>query len=103
MTVEYRKKGEISSLTGLRGVAALLVIVHHYVIWTAVVPVAALPPWLIRWTATPGMGMAIFFTLSGYVIALSYSDWNWRERPAFNLVRLFFYRFARLYPAYFVF
>jgi peptidoglycan/LPS O-acetylase OafA/YrhL len=47
--------------------------------------------------------MAIFFTLSGYVIALSYSDWNWRERPAFNLVRLFFYRFARLYPAYFVF
>jgi peptidoglycan/LPS O-acetylase OafA/YrhL len=60
MTVEYRKKGEISSLTGLRGVAALLVIVHHYVIWTAVVPVAALPPWLILWTATPGMGMAIF-------------------------------------------
>lgn len=48
-------------------------------------------------------GHGDFFTLSGYVIALSYCDWNWRERPAFNLVRLFFYRFARLYPAYFVF
>jgi hypothetical protein len=45
--------------------------------------------------------MAIFFTLSGYVIALSYSDWDWRECPAFNLIRLFFYRFARLYPAFF--
>lgn len=101
--MEYRKKGEISSLTGLRGVAALLVVVPHFVIWTAVVPVQTLPAWLLLWTATAGMGMAIFFTLSGYVIALSYSDWNWRERPAFNLVRLFFYRFARLYPAYFVF
>jgi peptidoglycan/LPS O-acetylase OafA/YrhL len=47
--------------------------------------------------------MSIFFTLSGYVIALSYAHWNWRERPGFNLVRFFFYRFARLYPAFFVF
>ena len=57
---------------GLRGVAALLVVLHHYVFWTAVVPAKTLPPWLILWTATAGMGMAIFFTLSGYVIALSY-------------------------------
>jgi peptidoglycan/LPS O-acetylase OafA/YrhL len=47
--------------------------------------------------------MAIFFTLSGFVIALSYGRWNWRDRPIFNLVRLFFYRFARLYPAFFLF
>src|SRR5882724_6139216 len=47
--------------------------------------------------------MAIFFTLSGFVIALSYSHWDWRDRPAFNLLRLFFYRFARLYPAFFLF
>lgn len=60
VSVEYRKRGEISSLTGLRGVAALLVVLHHYVYWTAVVPVKTLPPWLILWTATAGMGMAIF-------------------------------------------
>ena len=31
--------------------------------------------------------------------SLSYSGWDWRARPGFNLARLFFYRFARLYPA----
>lgn len=103
MTLKYQKKGEISSLTGLRGLAALLVIIGHYPVWTSVVPLAARPAWLTQWTGTPGIGMAIFFTLSGYVIALSYSHWDWRARPGFNLTRLFFYRFARLYPAFFVF
>ena len=96
-----RKPGEIPSLTGLRGVAALLVIIAHYWTWARVTPVAALPASIEPWTRTSDIGMAIFFTLSGYVIALSYSHWDWRGRPAFNLVRLFFYRFARLYPAFF--
>jgi len=103
MMREYHKKGEISSLTGLRGVAALLVLVHHYWYWTAVTPASALPASIEVWTRTPAIGMAIFFTLSGYVIALNYSVWDWDKRPLFNLIRLFFYRFARLYPAFFVF
>jgi len=93
-----RKPGEISSLTGLRGVAALLVIITRYWFWARVTPVAALPSSVEPWTATSDIGMAIFFTLSGFVIALSYSHWNWRDRPIFNLVRLFFYRFARAVP-----
>lgn len=60
-------------------------------------------PGIQQWTNLSGVAMAIFFTLSGYVIALSYSHWDWRDRPIFNLVRLFFYRFARLYPAFFIF
>src|SRR6266851_7585596 len=103
MMQEYHKKGEIDSLTGLRGVAALLVIFTHYWHWTAVTPASALPASMELWTGTAGIGMAIFFTLSGYVIALNYSAWDWGQRPAFNLTRLFFYRFARLYPAFFVF
>jgi peptidoglycan/LPS O-acetylase OafA/YrhL len=99
----YKSKGEIASLNGLRGLAALVVVIAHYCHWTAVTPVSALPESLERWTRTSFVGMAIFFTLSGYVIALSYSDWNWRQRPGLNLARLLFYRFARLYPAYFVF
>ena len=103
MTLNYQKKGEIRSLTGLRGLAVLLVIIGHYSYWTSVVPLAEIPAWLTQRTGTARIGMAMFFTLSGYVIALSYSHWNWRARPGFNLTRLFFYRFARLYPAFFVF
>jgi peptidoglycan/LPS O-acetylase OafA/YrhL len=97
------RQGEIASLTGLRGLAALLVVITHYWGWARVTPTAALPPSIGAWMQTSDIGMAIFFTLSGYVIALSYSDWDWRARPAFNLIRLFFYRFARLYPAFFLF
>jgi peptidoglycan/LPS O-acetylase OafA/YrhL len=81
----------------------LLVIVSHYWVWTRVTPTAELPVWMEPWTSTAALGMAIFFTLSGYVIALSYAGWDWRERPLFSLIRLFFYRFARLYPAFFLF
>src|ERR1700730_18945410 len=97
------KKGEIASLTGLRGLAALLVVVDHYWPWTRVTQPDQLPPQMASWTETAAIGMAIFFTLSGYVIALSYGHWDWRGRPGFNLTRLFFYRFARLYPAFLVF
>ena len=102
--LEYHKKGEIPALTGLRGAAALLVVISHYWHWTALTPVAGLPELTARWLlSTSAVGMAIFFTLSGYVIALNYAAWDWGNRPAFNLVRLFFYRFARLYPAFLVF
>lgn len=63
---------EIASLTGLRGLAALLVIVSHYWVWTRVTPTAELPAWMEPWTSTAPLGMAIFFTLSGYLIALGH-------------------------------
>lgn len=89
---------EIRSLTGL------LVVIGHYSAWAAVTPMAEVPTWIRALAnAAPGIGMSIFFTLSGYVIALSYSHWDWRAQPGLNLARLFFYRFARLYPAFFVF
>jgi peptidoglycan/LPS O-acetylase OafA/YrhL len=98
------KSGEIESLTGLRGVAALCVVIGHFSLWTLVAPRAEVPSWVLSGAgALPGIGMSIFFTLSGFVIALSYSHWDWRDRPGFNLVRLFFYRFARLYPAFLLF
>ena len=100
----YVKPGEIASLTGLRGLACLLVVVAHYAGWSRVTPDnVPLPDWMGTWLSTAQIGMNLFFTLSGFVIALSYSHWDWRHRPIFSLVRLFFYRFARLYPAFFVF
>ena len=82
---EYHKTAEITSLTGLRGVAALLVMISHYWYWTAITPVGALPAAVGAWARTSGIGMAIFFTLSGFVIALNYGGWDWRARPVFNL------------------
>ncbi|MGZ3340525.1 MAG: hypothetical protein ACXU9B_12155 [Reyranella sp.] len=43
---------EIASLTGLRGLAALLVIVSHYWLWTRVTPTAELAVWMEPWTST---------------------------------------------------
>jgi peptidoglycan/LPS O-acetylase OafA/YrhL len=103
MGMMLTKKGEIASLTGLRGLAALLVVTAHYWPWTRVTQLEQLPTEMASWMETSGIGMAIFFTLSGYVIALSYGHWNWRQRPGFNLARFFFYRFARLYPAFLLF
>jgi peptidoglycan/LPS O-acetylase OafA/YrhL len=95
------KRGEIASLTGLRGLAALLVVINHFALWTRIVDQ---PQELLqRLTSTDAVAMAIFFTLSGYVIALSYGDWDWQGQPGFNLVRLLLYRVARLYPAFLVF
>jgi peptidoglycan/LPS O-acetylase OafA/YrhL len=70
------RQGEIASLTGLRGLAALRVVITHYWSWARVTPTAALPASFGAWTQTSDIGMAILFTLSGYVIALSYSDWD---------------------------
>jgi peptidoglycan/LPS O-acetylase OafA/YrhL len=100
--VADRKPREIPSLTGLRGVAALMIVIAHFAQWCAITPLDAMPPQILQWTNFSDIGMPIFFPLSGFVIALSYSHWDWRDRPLHNLVRLFFYRFARLYPAFFL-
>jgi peptidoglycan/LPS O-acetylase OafA/YrhL len=95
--------GEIKPLTGLRGLAALLVVIGHFSVWTIVGPRAEAPAWIAQWGGAGGIGMSIFFTLSGFVIALNYSGWDWHVRPIFNLARFGLYRFARLYPAFLLF
>lgn len=87
---------EIRSLTGLRGLAALYVIVFHYMGEGA--------------AATPGgvflqhgyLAVDLFFILSGFVMALNYkrmfaSGWTWASHLTF-LGR----RIARIYPLYVV-
>lgn len=49
------RNAEIASLTGLRGLAALLVIVSHYWVWTRVTPTAELPVWMEPWTSTAAL------------------------------------------------
>lgn len=85
----------IPALTGLRCVAALSVAVGH----SLPVNLSVLGTSLHGLT---GIGMPLFFTLSGFIIHYSYSDAfvsGWRGAAAeFSVAR-----FSRIYPLYFAF
>ena len=96
-------KPVINSLTGLRGVAAMLVVVHHYFYWCAPFALVPRPDWLDGIFGTDRFGMTCFFTLSGFVIAYNYLDFGWTRRPLLSTTHFLFLRFSRLYPALLVF
>lgn len=97
---------EIEALTGLRGFAALWVLLYHA--WVLAVPKRIEVP-LMGYTLdlTPFFsigwsGVQIFFVLSGFLLARPYVDWlqgrRERPRPMAYLAR----RCARVLPAYYV-
>ena len=86
---------EIRSLTGVRGVAALIIVLYHFsevylysggVREYFYVPHGYLP-------------VDLFFMLSGFVIALVYKD-AFVTAPLRNYLEFWIKRVARLYPAY---
>lgn len=91
----------IPSLTGLRFIAAFSVVLTHAT--RGMVPEYAWGGWATvlygLMTGAAGIGMPLFFVLSGFVIHYNYSDSIRREavRGTFNF---FVARFARLYPLY---
>src|SRR5262249_34278414 len=87
----------IPSLTGLRFVAAMCVVVSHAI--PKIIPLEAPPTWLYLLATTSAAGMSLFFVLSGFVIYYNYSDSI--GSPA-GLFIFFVARFARLYPLYIV-
>lgn len=78
-------KNDIPALTGIRGVAALTVVVLHILIWRGLSDAWHLPT---QWP------VEIFFALSGFVMSMSYlrpdQGVKWRS--------FFIARFARVYP-----
>ncbi len=95
---------EIAPLTGLRGVAILLVVIGHNFAFCAPYDVLTAPLDLIRTFALAEPGMTVFFTLSGFVIAYNYWDFGWTEkRGAAAFVDFFYLRLSRLYPALLLF
>src|SRR5437660_1518732 len=96
-------KAPIDSLTGLRGVAALLVVTNHFFVWCSPYQWTSVPM-EIRWLfATSDYGMTLFFTLSGFVITYNYFDFGWKSTPIRSTVRFAYLRFSRLYPALLLF
>jgi peptidoglycan/LPS O-acetylase OafA/YrhL len=81
----------IPALDGLRGLAAMLVAGAHYMTFENGAPLSELV-----WTLT-GVGMTLFFVLSGFVIHYNYNATV--TRPG-GLRFFFVARFARLYPLY---
>jgi peptidoglycan/LPS O-acetylase OafA/YrhL len=83
------QRREISALTGIRAVAALLVTVHH---------MGKLEATSWEW-GEGSYGVGVFFALSGFLITYRYfgrmgGDWSFKE--------YWLRRVARIYPAYLV-
>ena len=89
------RSGEDRALTGLRGVAAVLVCIHHLVLHVG----AGASPSPARAFALRGYLMVdLFFVLSGFVMALAYEGW-FAGRFSVETYALFLWRrFARLWP-----
>jgi peptidoglycan/LPS O-acetylase OafA/YrhL len=87
---------EIRALTGLRGIAAIWVMVFH----TMSVPESGST---VRAVLDRGyLAVDLFFVLSGYVLALNYGR-LFRDGISRSVFRTFLWRrFARTYPLYFV-
>ena len=90
------RNGEIRSLTGMRGVAAVLVMAYHY--RNIGSPSHTMPSQL----GPCYLMVDMFFILSGFVMARTYAGgfsggFTWRGYAAFLEARV-----ARVYPLYFV-
>lgn len=89
----------LPSLTGIRGLAALWVLLLH-VYAIAGNKDGLWPPleWLM---AMGGMGVDIFFTLSAFLLSLPFADANRRNQSRPNLRLYAKRRFFRIFPAYY--
>jgi len=81
----------IPALDGLRGIAAMLVAGGHYMGFKVGAPLSVTASSLV------GLGMTLFFVLSGFVIHYNYNAMA--TRPG-GMRAFFVARFARLYPLY---
>jgi len=90
------RRQNLPALTGLRAVAALLVVLFHY---------KYIVPGLAR-SAAPGarviqsgfVGVSLFFVLSGFILAYTYIDNDGSFRGSWG--DFLFARVARIYPVY---
>jgi len=80
----------IDAITGLRGMAALLVVYGHSVEWFAL-------PWKNHLSGE--LGVMIFFSLSGFLMAYLYLD---KQFSIKTVTEYAIHRFSRIAPAYLV-
>ena len=86
----------VPALTGLRFVAAMMVLIGHG-LYAAHFAADTMTSRILD--PLPSMGMTLFFVLSGFVMWVNYAQ-SFRERFWSSLWRFGVARFARLYPLY---
>ncbi|NBX79182.1 MAG: acyltransferase [Flavobacteriales bacterium] len=87
------KTNYFPELTGVRALAAFLVYLHHYSPFTKEV----LGDTIFNFIHEFHIGVTLFFVLSGFLIAYRYS-----EMKNFNFKKYMIFRFARIYPMFFI-
>src|SRR5262249_39676380 len=92
------ERPEIRALTGIRGFAAVWVVLFHLQwqgMYQAFPRLEAIRPLVDRGY----LGVDLFFILSGFILTWNYgealADWRPREHVRFEIVRL-----ARIYPVH---
>lgn len=85
---------ELKALTGIRAVAAIMVVMSHVGL-----PKTA-PPLLTKFVESGYIGVPLFFILSGFVLAYNYADID--PRSPRQLWRFYVARAARVLPLYYV-
>ena len=89
-------RGRLPALDGIRGFAALQIIVYHCLIVSAAYRINGFK------TLGAGLfGVDIFFVLSGFVLFLPWAEARMRGAPPPALGRYFARRFRRIAPAYY--
>lgn len=96
-------QAHIAPLTGLRGIAAILVLATHYAVWTAPFDVTTRPDWVAYLLGDGVLGMTTFFALSGFVITYHYVSLDWVAAPWRSAYTFAILRLSRLYPALILF
>jgi peptidoglycan/LPS O-acetylase OafA/YrhL len=93
---------EIRGLTGLRGIAALIVFMAHTRETLEGRGLSLQVPTLVeRLFLSGGRQVDIFFVLSGFILALIYRDWFTGGLKSASYVKFLRRRFARIYPLHF--
>ncbi len=90
------KSEYLSSLTALRGIAALLVVVYHFS--KIVLDDELLPLSQSSFVQKSYLMVDFFFILSGFIMAYVYGDWFIKKCSGSDFRKFFVARFARLYP-----
>lgn len=91
-------KTDIPALTGLRGIAALWVLLYHAMILLKTTNPALVAP-LKLLLGAGYLGVDIFFVLSGFVLAYNYADAG-THRSVSSYSRFLWMRLARIYPVH---